>query len=77
MIILALDLKIIVDLVINHSSDEHEWFKKSVKNIYPYSNYYLWADQKGYDSEGNPIPPNNWVTIKYILIRIVKHLPSY
>ncbi|XP_065223167.1 maltase 2-like [Planococcus citri] len=56
-------LHFIMDLVINHSSDEHEWFQKSVKKIDPYTNYYIWADPKGYNQNGEPIPPNNWVSI--------------
>ncbi|QAA33453.1 glycoside hydrolase family 13 protein [Clostridium manihotivorum] len=48
-------LKLVMDLVVNHSSDEHQWFvesKKSKDN--PYRDYYIW--RKGKD--GNP--PNNW-----------------
>jgi oligo-1,6-glucosidase len=49
------NLKIIMDLVVNHTSDEHEWFveSKSSKES-PYRDYYIW--EKG---EGNQ-PPNNW-----------------
>ena len=39
------DIRIIMDLVLNHSSDEHPWFieaKKSKDN--PYHNYYVWRD---------------------------------
>ena len=36
------NLKIIIDMVVNHSSDEHEWFKKSKAGIEPYRNYYIW-----------------------------------
>ncbi|XP_065212328.1 maltase 1-like [Planococcus citri] len=57
------DLNFVMDLVINHSSDEHEWFEKSVNRVEPYTNYYVWVDPKGYDSNGNPIPPNNWRSI--------------
>ena len=59
-----------MDLVINHSSDEHEWFQKSIKKIDPYTDYYIWADPKGYDQNGKPIPPNNWVrNNQYIVAR--------
>lgn len=43
------DLKVILDLVANHTSKEHEWFQKSRKRIEPYSGYYFWTDK-----------PNNW-----------------
>lgn len=51
-----------VDYVINHSSDEHSWFNKSVHRIEPYTDFYVWHDAKGYDKKNNPIPPNNWVS---------------
>ncbi len=48
-----LGLKIIMDLVINHTSDEHFWFQESRKSRdNPYSNYYIWRDQ-----------PNNWESL--------------
>ncbi|XP_065224136.1 maltase A2-like [Planococcus citri] len=53
----------LMDLVINHSSDEHEWFQKSVNKTGPYTDYYVWVDAKGYDSESKPIPPNNWFSV--------------
>lgn len=55
-----LDIKIIMDFVPNHSSDEHEWFKKSVDNDPEYRDYYVWHDGK-FDKEGRRVPPNNWV----------------
>ncbi len=37
------DIKIVMDLVINHTSDEHEWFKQSRSGIdNPYRDYYIW-----------------------------------
>ena len=48
------NLKIVIDMVVNHSSDEHEWFKKSKAGIDPYRNYYIW--RKGVDGK----EPNNW-----------------
>ena len=56
-------LKIVLDFVPNHSSDEHEWFVKSVAREEPYTDYYVWVDPKGVDENGNPIPPNNWVNL--------------
>lgn len=39
------DMKIIMDLVINHTSNQHEWFKKSQIRDLQYSDYYIWRDQ--------------------------------
>ncbi|KAK7571162.1 hypothetical protein V9T40_014766 [Parthenolecanium corni] len=55
-------MKMIIDLVINHSSDQHKWFQKSIKRIKPYTDYYVWKDPKGYNETGHPIPPNNWLS---------------
>lgn len=54
------DLKVILDFVPNHTSDEHDWFIKSVNREEKYANYYLWGDAK-YDEDGNRLPPSNWV----------------
>ncbi|XP_065223127.1 probable maltase [Planococcus citri] len=59
----AKGLHLVIDLVINHSSDEHEWFQKSINKIAPYSDYYIWANPKGNDWNGKPIPPNNWFSL--------------
>lgn len=55
-----LGIRMLLDFVPNHSSDEHEWFNKSVQKIDPYTDYYVWSDGK-VDSNGNLVPPNNWV----------------
>ena len=48
-------LRIVMDLVVNHTSDEHAWFRESRKSENnPYRDYYIW--KKGKDSK----PPNNW-----------------
>ena len=53
-------MKLILDLVINHTSDEHVWFQESKKSKdNPYSDWYIWRDPK-YDVNGNRMPPNNW-----------------
>lgn len=57
------NIRIIIDIVPNHSSDEHEWFKaskQSRKN--KYSDWYVWKDPAGYDGN-KPLPPNNWLNI--------------
>ncbi len=51
------NLKMIVDLVVNHTSDEHIWFVESRKSESgAYSDYYIWRE----DKDGRP--PNNWVS---------------
>jgi glycosidase len=61
-----------MDFVPNHSSDQHPWFLKSVAREEPYTDFYVWRDPKGFDEDGEPIPPNNWVlfTIYYFTISI-------
>lgn len=55
------DIKIVMDLVINHTSDRHEWFQKSRRRIEPYTDYYIWRDGRRSIS-GKSRPPNNWTT---------------
>lgn len=55
-------MKILLDFVINHSGYKHEWFTKSIDRIDPYTDFYVWIDSKGYDSDTqSEIPPNRWV----------------
>ncbi|QID80060.1 oligo-1,6-glucosidase ima2 [Saccharomyces pastorianus] len=57
----TLGMKFITDLVINHCSSEHEWFKESRSSkTNPKRDWFFWRPPKGYDAEGKPIPPNNW-----------------
>ncbi len=52
----SLGIKVIMDQVLNHSSDECQWFKESRKSKdNPYRNYYIWQPPK---ADGTP--PNNW-----------------
>jgi len=54
-----LGLKVMIDLVLSHSSDQHEWFQESRSSRdNPKSNWYVWADAK---PDGTP--PNNWLSI--------------
>ena len=48
-------MKVLMDLVVNHTSDEHEWFQKSRARIDPYTDYYIWRPAK---PDGSL--PNNW-----------------
>jgi oligo-1,6-glucosidase len=54
------DIKIIMDLVINHTSDEHEWFQKSRDPESPYRDYYIWHPAKKIPGRTKLLPPNNW-----------------
>lgn len=57
-------LKLILDQVLNHSSDEHPWFDESRSSrANPKRGWYHWTDAKGFDAEGRPIPPNNWRSV--------------
>ena len=51
----ARGMKVVMDLVVNHTSDEHQWFQKSRKRIEPYTDYYIWRPA-GPDGK----LPNNW-----------------
>ena len=58
------DMKVIMDLVVNHTSSEHYWFKESMKSKdNPYHDYYIWKDGRGGDSKGGTNPPNNWSSL--------------
>ncbi|KAK0623635.1 glycoside hydrolase superfamily [Immersiella caudata] len=53
-------MKLILDLVINHTSDQHAWFKESRSSKEnPKRNWYIWKPPR-YDAEGNRLPPTNW-----------------
>ncbi|XP_078034890.1 maltase 2 [Augochlora pura] len=54
-------IKVILDLVPNHSSNKHEWFLMSTTRNVRYSDYYIWADGS-IDRNGQRVPPNNWVS---------------
>ncbi|MBE6054055.1 MAG: alpha,alpha-phosphotrehalase [Clostridium sartagoforme] len=43
-------MKLILDMVVNHTSTEHKWFKEAIKDVKnPYHDFYIWRDE-----------PNNW-----------------
>ncbi|WP_266367831.1 glycoside hydrolase family 13 protein [Tellurirhabdus rosea] len=50
-------MKLVIDLVVNHSSDEHRWFQESRKSREnPFRDFYIWKPGR----DGNP--PNNWLS---------------
>jgi len=56
-------MKLMMDLVVNHTSDQHEWFKQSRSSkTNKYRDWYHWQPAK-HDKDGNRIPPNNWALI--------------
>ncbi|KAK1148035.1 hypothetical protein N8T08_010669 [Aspergillus melleus] len=56
-------LRIILDLVVNHTSDQHAWFKESrASKSSPKRDWYIWRPAK-YDADGTRRPPNNWRSI--------------
>ncbi len=55
----ALGLKVIIDQVYSHSSDQHPWFAESRQNrTNPKADWYVWADPKP-----DGMPPNNWLSV--------------
>ena len=52
-------LRVLIDLVLSHTSDEHPWFKDSRSDrSHPRADWYVWADPK---ADGTP--PNNWLSV--------------
>lgn len=49
-------IKIMLDMVFNHTSDKHPWFQQALYPQSEYRDYYIWRDGK----DGNQLPPNNW-----------------
>lgn len=53
-------MKLVMDLVVNHTSDQHKWFieSKRGKENNPYRDFYIWRPPKYVNGERQP--PNNW-----------------
>ena len=54
-------MKLVMDYIPNHSSDQHPWFQASRRREEPYTDYYIWNDGK-LQPDGSRKPPNNWVS---------------
>jgi oligo-1,6-glucosidase len=53
-------MRLILDLVVNHTSDEHKWFQESRSSKgNPKRDWYIWRPAR-YDEDGKRMPPNNW-----------------
>lgn len=56
-----LGIKVVLDLVPNHTSNESVWFQEALKGNEKYYNYFVWEDGV-IDENGNRQPPNNWLS---------------
>ncbi len=55
------NIRIIMDMVMNHSSDKHKWFEESRSSRNnPKRNWYVWRDGNGQTATDKGKPPNNW-----------------
>ena len=56
-------MAVLLDLVLNHTSDQHAWFRASRSSrTGDHADWYLWRDPAGRTRTGRPKPPNNWVS---------------
>jgi alpha-glucosidase len=56
-------IRVILDLVMNHTSDIHPWFVSArASRTGPHADWYLFHDPSGVAADGRPLPPNNWVS---------------
>jgi alpha-glucosidase len=54
-------IRILMDMVMNHSSDQHKWFQESRSSrTNPYRDWYMWHDGKGQTATSKGEVPNNW-----------------
>lgn len=60
-IIYCAGIKVLLDLVPNHTSDEHKWFVDSINKKNGKEDYYVWVDPDKMSPAGF-LPPNNWVS---------------
>ncbi len=57
-------IRVIMDMVMNHTSDQHRWFLESRSSrTNPYRDWYVWRDGKGETATSPGEPPNNWESI--------------
>ncbi len=52
-----LGMRLIMDLIVNHTSDEHDWFTRALHGEVPYTDFYI-----SKPGDGGKIPPNNWTS---------------
>jgi alpha-glucosidase len=57
------NMRVILDMVLNHTSDQHPWFIDAARaRDSRHHSFYVWSDGRQ-DSAGHPQPPNNWVSL--------------
>jgi trehalose synthase len=78
-------IRVIADLVMNHTSDQHEWFQAArADRDSPYRDFYVWADEKPPEKPGDVVFPDqedsNWAydedTGQWYLHRFYSHQPD-
>lgn len=56
-------IRVLVDMVLNHTSDEHAWFRDAAgSRDSAYHDFYVWSDGRT-NERGERLPPNNWVSL--------------
>ncbi len=79
------DIRVIIDFVMNHTSDQHHWFQQSRTDRYgPYGDFYVWSDNDLMYQEARVIfvdhEPSNWtwdsVRQQYFWHRFYSHQPD-
>jgi alpha-glucosidase len=57
-------IRVIMDMVMNHTSDQHKWFLESRSSrANPYRDWYIWRNGKGETATSKGQPPNNWESL--------------
>lgn len=57
-------IRIIMDMVMNHTSDKHKWFEEARSSrTNPYHDWYVWHEGKGETATDKGVPPNNWQSL--------------
>ncbi|HEX5782279.1 MAG TPA: alpha-amylase family protein [Solirubrobacteraceae bacterium] len=77
-------IRVIADLVVNHTSDQHPWFQSARDPESPYHEFYVWADEKPEEKPGDVVFPDqeksNWEydrkAKKWYLHRFYSHQPD-
>ena len=77
-------IRVIADLVMNHTSDEHPWFAAGRDRSSPYHDFYVWADEKPAEKPGDVVFPDredsNWAydpkARQWYLHRFYSHQPD-